>query len=627
MRDARMPNSPGSGRGGPTPFVSAPLFDVPDAELSAELKNWTGTAPALHPVGELLDRHWEAAFAYARLCTDGPRAAGMLTTAAFTRIFGESIRQAGPTSGWRPHLLVTVRRVAAEWDTDGQRELLHPELRSGTGERLAARLLPPPERRLLSRAFHRLPQAARALLWHSEVEAEPLAVPAALLGLSDDTARTELGRARERLRDECLQVHRELAPEQECRSYTRMLDVTYRRGAVDVDPDLREHLARCTQCRETADQLRQFDAGLLGVAIAEAVLGWGGRAYCESRLDTTREEAAPAEAAPPSAESVLAGGEPFETAAPRSAPAPANLPVPASRRTSRRTAHRAARRARRRNLALAVAAVGGLVVVPLVLWGALGSGHGSTDASGVEGKAAKPSSKPSWIGSGAASKGALRGRLHNVASGLCIAVTGGKALKDAEAELAGCSGAVTQQWSYESDGLLRSGADPGLCLDSHLAYSVQLESCTDAADRNVRYDFTLPGVLVPRWNQNLALTPAATDDAGALVLKTRTDATSQRWVIDTSTPDSQMKEVNWDADSTPAPVPSAAPLSAAPTTPRLRSAAAPAPTGTAVPRPEAGATVPDTPSCPAPGSGCGGDFGTGPGGRGGNGGGTGRTAR
>ena len=103
--------------------------------------------------------------------------------------------------------------------------------------------------------------------------------------------------------------------------------------------------------------------------------------------------------------------------------------------------------------------------------------------------------------------------------------------------IATCSGAVTQQWSYESDGLLRSGADPGLCLDSHLAYSVQLESCTDAPDKNVRYDFTLPGVLVPRWNQELALTPAATDDAGALVLKTRTDATSQRWVIDTSTPE------------------------------------------------------------------------------------------
>ncbi|MYW43930.1 hydrolase, partial [Streptomyces sp. SID161] len=89
-----------------------------DEELSAELKKWTGMSPALHPVGELFDRHWSAALAYARLCTDGPRAAGMLTTAAFTRLFGASLRQAGPSAAWRPHVLVTVRRIAAEWDGD-----------------------------------------------------------------------------------------------------------------------------------------------------------------------------------------------------------------------------------------------------------------------------------------------------------------------------------------------------------------------------------------------------------------------------------------------------------------------------------------------------------------------------
>ncbi|MGY5100519.1 hydrolase, partial [Streptomyces sp. 900105245] len=115
-----------------------------DEQLGAELKKWTGATPALHPVGELLDRHWEAAFAYARLCTDNPRAAGMLTTAAFTRLFGASIRQGGPSAAWRPHVLVTIRRIASEWASDGRQELLHPGLRSadGTGGRAAARLLP-----------------------------------------------------------------------------------------------------------------------------------------------------------------------------------------------------------------------------------------------------------------------------------------------------------------------------------------------------------------------------------------------------------------------------------------------------------------------------------------------------
>ena len=130
-----------------------------DEQLSAELKKWTGATPALHPVGELLDRHWEAAFAYARLCTASPRAAGMLTTAAFTRLFGASLRQTGPSAAWRPHLLVTVRRIAEEWDADGRQELLHPALRSAeTGERASARLLPPPGRRLRARACQRGPQ-------------------------------------------------------------------------------------------------------------------------------------------------------------------------------------------------------------------------------------------------------------------------------------------------------------------------------------------------------------------------------------------------------------------------------------------------------------------------------------
>ncbi|MEV0174309.1 hydrolase, partial [Streptomyces sp. NPDC050803] len=286
MHDAGLSNSPDA----------ADLFDVTDAELSAELKKWTGASPALHPVGELLDRHWEAGFAYARLCTADARSAGMLTTAAFTRLFGETLRQTGPTSAWRPHLLVTVRRIAAEWDTDQRRELLHPELQSGAdGQRAAARLLPPAHLRLLSGAFQRLPQSARCLLWHTEVEAEPLRTPAGLLGLDEEGARIELGRARDRLREECLQLHRELAPEQECRRYLRLLDVTYRRGGADLDPDLREHLDHCRHCRPTADQLSSFNS-YLGPALAEAVLGWGAQAYLESRtaVDDADAETAPA---------------------------------------------------------------------------------------------------------------------------------------------------------------------------------------------------------------------------------------------------------------------------------------------------------------------------------------------
>ncbi|MET9081357.1 RICIN domain-containing protein [Streptomyces sp. NPDC004237] len=574
MNDAGLGNSPTPDR----------PFDVTDEQLSAELKQWTGTAPALHPVGELLDRHWEAAFAYARLCTDGTRGAGMLTTAAFTRLFGESLRQAGPTAAWRPQLLVTVRRIAAEWDNDGRGELLHPELRAGKGERAASRLLPPANRRLLSRAFQRLTQSSRAVLWHTEVESEPLSTPAGLLGLDEQDARVELRRARERLREECLQVHRELAHEDECQRYVRMIDVTFRRGGIDVDRDLQQHLNTCKHCRYTAEQLQQFNGGL-GLALAEAVLGWGARAYLEYRVGLAQE---PAEhrAAPAGG---LLGGEAF---APTAAGPGKDLEVhPAA---SRRAKQRAARRVRRRNLTVAVGTVSGLVVLPLVLWSVLGSGDGGGSSATAKPSATpgagRSTSGPSWIGTSQTTQGTLRGRLHNIASGLCIGVVGKKAEKGAETELAECSSVASQQWTYESDGVLRNGADPGLCLDSHLGYSVQLAPCTSAtgsAGRSIRYDFTLQGALVPRWDQDLALAPAATDGGGALVVKTRATVAAQRWVMDTSQPDLQMQIVNWDAETSPTPTP------AATATPTTKSARAATPT----PTPSASRTTADpTPS-------------------------------
>ncbi|MGV9929392.1 ricin-type beta-trefoil lectin domain protein [Streptomyces olivaceoviridis] len=658
-----------------------------DEQLSAELKKWTGASPALRPVGELLDRHWAAAFAYARLCTDGPPAAGMLTTAAFTRLFGASLRQSGPTAAWRPHVLVAVRRIAAEWDTDGRRELLHPALRSGdgTGERASARLLPPPGRRLLSRAFQRVPETSRALLWHTEVEAEPLAVPAALLGLDEEDARVELRRARERLREECLQAHRELAPEDDCQRYLRMLDVTFRRGGADIDPDLRRHLAGCSHCAGTGDQLARFNDGL-ALALAEAVLGWGAGGYLESRAADTRQPPAPAAAAPagPRAGEEFAPAEPAWPSAPS---APGEGPVPGRsahrrpssggarstvaedtddvdsgvpglggarrpagrgtprvrraggassaaadgaggavpggsgargarravgrgvffvrrrgaassavaegieragsalsgarstrRRTranpvtapgaegagpgpaSRRSVQRAARRARRRNLALAVLTVSGLVVLPLALWSALGSddvpapGAVGTPSRTPGGDAASPG--PSWADRNASGHGTLRGRLRNLASGLCVGVVGDKAVRGAETELADCSAAPTQQWTYGTDGLLRSGAAPGLCLDSRLGYSVRLAPCTATGEaaRDLHYDVTRQGALLPRSDQGLALTPAATDGSGALVVKTRAAGTAQRWAVDAAHPDLRMENVDWDGGRTPVPL-------------------------------------------------------------------------
>ncbi|MEV4787092.1 ricin-type beta-trefoil lectin domain protein [Streptomyces tuirus] len=817
MKDAGPSNSPAPAR----------RFGATDEQLSAELRKWTGATPALHPVGELLDRHWEAAFAYARLCTDGPGSAGMLTTAAFTRLFGETLRQNGPTSAWRPHLLLTVRRIAAEWAGDHRCDTLHPDLLAGTGDgdRPASRLLPSPRRRLLSGAFQRLPQSARCLLWHVEVEAEPLVSPAGLLGLDEEGARVELGRARDRLREEALQLHRELAPDEECRRYLRLLDVTYRRGGLGIDPDLRAHIEGCGHCSASADQLDQFNHDL-GVALSEAVLGWGGRDYAQRRAHEAGHSAGggrhggkperPGPAAGAAAAVMPAGAArelfpdpvalarevfpdpvdltyeiipepvrpPRETSpgparerreavpdparTPREVPDPARTPrethpgpagegrevfpgpvggapegfpgpVRASRETftgpvgegygaspgplggapegfpgpvrapreefsgqageafrdpvrapretypgptgegrevfpdpvalagavgesfsapggpaavppppprpegvtpaagarpegvapaagatrtparadvtvppapaprgprpegprtaARRSAQKAARRtARRRNLTAGVLTVSGLVVLPLVLWSTVNSGDGAPAGAdrptgeAPDTDAGEASRDPSWTGAGDAGKGALRGRLHNVSSDLCVGIDGEKAVAGGEAELTICSADAAQQWTYETDGLLRNGAAPDLCLDSQLGYSVRLAPCAGASrpdPKNIRYDFTLQGTLVPRSDQDLALAPAATDGSGALVLKARTDDEVQRWVIDTSKADLKMKAVNWNA-AVPAPRPTPPP----PPTPSKTPEPTPTPSATS-PAPQ------PTPSGPA----------------------------
>ncbi|WAX76510.1 ricin-type beta-trefoil lectin domain protein [Streptomyces sp. KMM 9044] len=618
----------------------AHTFDVTDEQLGDELRKWTGVAPALHPVGELLDRHWESVFGYARLCTDGPRSAGMLTTAAFTRLFGETLRHNGPSSAWRPQLLVTVRRIAAEWDTDHRRDMLHPGLTASAdeGRRPAARLLPPPERRLLSGAFQRLPQSARCLLWHTEVESEPLHVPAGLLALDEEGARIELRRGQERLRDEVLQLHGELASDQECRRYLRLLEVSYRRAGTELDPDLRTHLENCIHCRHAADQLACFTSGL-GTALAEGVLGWSAREYAQSRAqaqtaDVTDESAAeerpspegvigaafpgPADGRPDNAGGrfAVSAGEPpavegesftetgrpippLPTEAPRTtptisaalmvppvqgtaptAPVPAGAPPTTAARTASRPGTRSRRRAasrtgprgavlragsrvtrkaarraaRRRNLAAGILTVSGLVVLPLVLWTT-----GGTDDAAARGEdrlsespgaaVGNPPDDPSRFHSGEAAKGALRGRLHNTASGLCVGVVGGRAVAGAETELTACSAGSVQQWTYETDGRLRNAAEPDLCLDSRLGYSVRLARCTGEAPKDAdsaRYDFTVQGTLVPRSGQDLGLAPAATDGSGALVLKARDDTDAQRWAIDAPDPDLQMKVVTWD---------------------------------------------------------------------------------
>ncbi len=238
-------------------------------------------------VALLLARHWRAAQDYAAIClaSAGP-AAQFVAAASVHRLLTRlaSDRSAGAL---RPQLLVVVRDMVREWaGADGVPAEL-PELDRTIGARglRAARAGTPERRRLAERAFQSLPVASQCLLWHCEVEAEPISVPAGLLGVDTITATAGLDQAREQFRAKCVRAHLDLAPTVECRFYHRLLDIPLRRGT-ELLPDVRDHLAQCRHCRHTAEQLSHFDEEL-AVLLAEAVLGWGARRYLDSRPGRT----------------------------------------------------------------------------------------------------------------------------------------------------------------------------------------------------------------------------------------------------------------------------------------------------------------------------------------------------
>ncbi|WP_330350458.1 hypothetical protein [Streptomyces sp. NBC_00582] len=262
-----------------------------DPHLAARLAegDTSGRAVAL-----LLARHWRATHDYAAVClADSGDSARLVAAAAFHTVF-DRLAKGHSGGALRPQLLVVVRNTVREWaGTEGLSAVL-PELRKTVGGRglRAARPVTPERRQLAERAFSLLPAASQCLLWHSEVEREPLSVPAGLLGVDDITAAAGLEQAREQFRAGCVRAHRELAPTAECRFYNRLLDVPLRRGGTLL-PDVRRHLAQCRFCRHAAEQLGHFD-GALDTLLAETVLSWGAHRYLDSRPARAASGARPA---------------------------------------------------------------------------------------------------------------------------------------------------------------------------------------------------------------------------------------------------------------------------------------------------------------------------------------------
>ncbi|MFJ9740786.1 ricin-type beta-trefoil lectin domain protein [Streptomyces sp. NPDC101166] len=545
MPSANPPRPPFPPRPGHTPGDS-------DPDLAARL----GTTGNARAVALLLIRHWQAAHDYASVCLAGhDDSARLVAAAAFHEVFGMAAggRPGGPL---RPQLLVAVRNTVRDWAGKDAMVAMLPELRKPVGARglRAARPGTPERRQLAEHAFRSLPAASQCLLWHTEVEAEPITIPAGLLGVDAATAQTGLQRARVQFRAACVRAHRELAPSAECRFHDRLLDVPPHQDGTLL-PDVREHLAYCRHCRHTWEQLSHFEDGL-DVLLAETVLGWGARRYLESRPGRATAAETPAR------------------------PAPVR-PAHGERRHRTTSDGVLVLPGRRRRAALAgvgVTAVALLATVfvakgpagdgdggpgPRVTWGApvddarvrefaaeADGGRGpAAEADGGRGSAAEAdggreipgvahqpagsSSTDSPASSVPRGVTAAHGRLRSAATGLCLDTEGGRTTAGTPAVLAACSSAASQRWSSAGDGLLRSAAAPALCLTAGPGRTTAALSGCAAGPGEVLFEVTGRGELLLRRDGGaLVAGPGAGGARTHVVLMKRDGSPGQRWVFD-----------------------------------------------------------------------------------------------
>ncbi|WP_405905084.1 RICIN domain-containing protein [Streptomyces sp. NBC_00828] len=544
-----------------------------DESLAAQLRGRPESETA-HPVALLMARHWQPAYDYSVIClASSANIASMVTATSFHQVLDRLMR--GETGvALRPRLLVTVRDTVKAWSAEDRISGVLPDLRKPAGGRgmRAAKSMTAENRKLAERSFHALPPLAQSLLWHTEVEAEHISVPAGLSGMDTDTASAALEQAREQFRQGCVHAHRELAPSKECGFYNRLLDVPIRRGGALL-PDVQQHLMECRYCRFAAEQLSHFEGGL-GLLLAESVLGWGARRYLDSRPGRAQQGVRPRGGSPFGGRRQGGGGLPGSRL-PGSGgrhrllsqiPTPRRLPEPAQRHA--------------KALITGAGVVSATLLVTALatsLWSDDDSGAdpaATTGASSSRTVAPVPGSQdPPAVSAPPTSAGLPttieQTRLRNFAADLCLDIRGGEAKAGAETVLAVCSSAWTQQWSYGDDGLLRSVADPELCLDSRADDGfVVLERCAaeDAArGADVRYDLTVRGELLPRWSERLAVAPSSTDPGADIVVKVRDGSDAQRWRTDAASAAPESLSVS--GTNSPSPGPASPPPPADDSTP------------------------------------------------------------
>ncbi|MEV0460506.1 sigma-70 family RNA polymerase sigma factor [Catellatospora methionotrophica] len=230
--------------------------------------------------GLLYERHFESARRLARVLSTDHADADDLIADTFTKVLAVLRKGGGPDTAFRAYLLTTMRHTRYDRARRERRVELTDDLtRYETAEPVDDPTISRLETSYAARAFNRLPERWRAVLWHTEVEGESPSQVAPLLGLTPNGVAALAYRARERLRQMYLQEHIALTGNPRCHwtgahlaGYVRAALAKRDRGKVD------EHLSSCAECRRLHRELTEENAGLRNV-VAPLLLGAAAPAY------------------------------------------------------------------------------------------------------------------------------------------------------------------------------------------------------------------------------------------------------------------------------------------------------------------------------------------------------------
>jgi len=214
--------------------------------------------------GSLYLRHVAAARRLAYSLARDRAEADDLVAETFVKVLASMCRGHGPHQAFRAYLLTTLRHLrASRAGLEARLELTDDLTRYETGEPFHDPTVAALDRSYAARAFGKLPERWRRVLWHTEIEGGSPADIAHLLGLTPNGVAVLAHRARERLRQIYLQEH--ISPAgQAARHRAAQRLGSYLRGglAVREHSKITSHLADCPACRRLHGELAEVACAL-----------------------------------------------------------------------------------------------------------------------------------------------------------------------------------------------------------------------------------------------------------------------------------------------------------------------------------------------------------------------------